>query len=269
MDVTLETTSETDQQLIDLQLQLETDMMTGGIERFRKERDAAIERGKESHTVHGRAIIARLVSDLADGIKEWIDSPSNTSRDIAWKKLNQNNPEQLAYLSLATLVDSISRKNTLMYVARTIGSAIEIQDRLDRWIADEGDIARNTIKQSMKKAYGARRFGLTHKMNKDGYKENTWLQSERVHVGFKMVDLIIQSTGIIKLSTQQVKRTNKTTYVVPEKDTVEWIEAFNSFAETHRPRLLPCVIVPKDWTDVTGGGFHGHEINKLPIVRRR
>ena len=36
MDVTLET----DQDLIDHQLQLETEMMTGGIERFRKERDA-------------------------------------------------------------------------------------------------------------------------------------------------------------------------------------------------------------------------------------
>lgn len=265
MDVTLET----DQDLIDHQLQLETEMMTGGIERFRKERDASIERGKESHTLHGRAIIARLVADLTVAVQDWIDNPSNTSRDIAWKKVSNNNPEQLAYLSLVTLVDSISRKNTLMYVARSIGSAVEIQDRLDRWIADEGDIARNTIKQAMKKAYGARRYGLTNKMNKDGYKQNTWQQSERVHVGFKMVDLIIQSTGIVKLNTQQVKRTSKTTYVIPETDTVEWIDAFNSFAETHRPRLLPCVIVPKDWTDVTGGGFHGHEINKLPIVRRR
>lgn len=265
MDVTLET----DQDLIDHQLQLETEMMTGGIERFRKERDASIERGKESHTLHGRAIIARLVDDMTVAIREWLDNPSNTSRDIAWKRVNDVHPEQLAYLSLVTLVDSISRKNTLMYVARSIGSAIEIQDRLDRWIADEGDIARNTIKQAMKKAYGARRYGLTNKMNKDGYKENTWQQSERVHVGFKMVDLIIQSTGIVKLNTQQVKRTSKTTYVIPETDTVEWIDAFNSFAETHRPRLLPCVIIPKDWTDVTGGGYHGHEINKLPIVRRR
>ena len=265
MDVTLET----DQDLIEHQLQLETEMMTGGIERFRKERDASIERGKESHTLHGRAIIARLVHDLTLAIEEWKSNPTNTSRDIAWKKVKDIQAEHIAYLSLTTLVDSISRKNTLLYVARSIGSAIEIQDRLDRWIADEGDIARNTIKQAMKKAYGARRYGLTNKMNKDGYKENTWQKSERVHVGFKMVDLIIQSTGIVRLNTQQIKRTSRTTYVVPETGTVEWIDAFNSFTETNRPRYLPCIIVPKDWTDVTGGGYHGHEINKLPIVRRR
>jgi DNA-directed RNA polymerase len=265
MDVTLET----DQDLIDHQLQLETDMITGGIERFRKERDASIERGRESHTLHGRVIVSRLVDDVALGIEEWIKTPSNVSRDIAWKKVKDCNAEQLSFLSLVTLVDSISRKNTLMYVARSIGASIEIQDRLDRWIADEGDIARNTIKQAMKKAYGARRYGLTNKMNKDGYKENAWLQSERIHVGFKMVDIIIRSTGIVKLSTQQAKRGRKTTWVVPEMETLDWINSFNSFAETHRPRLLPCVIVPKDWTDVTGGGYHGHEINKLPIVRRR
>ena len=75
MDVTLET----DQDLIDHQLQLETEMMTGGIERFRKERDASIERGKESHTLHGRAIIARLVDDMTIAIREWLDNPSNLS----------------------------------------------------------------------------------------------------------------------------------------------------------------------------------------------
>lgn len=265
MDVTLET----DKDLFEQQLELETEMLTGGIQRFRKARDRSIDRGMESHTAHGRAIVSRIVDTVADGLREYLDNPSNKSRDIAWKRIKDMDVEQVAYLSVVSLVDSISRKNTLLYVARTIGANVEIQDRLERWIHSEGDVAKNTIKQAMKKAYGARRYGLTNKMNKDGYKENTWQKSERVHVGFKMVDLIIQSTGIVRLNTQQIKRTSRTTYVVPETGTVEWIDAFNSFTETNRPRYLPCIIVPKDWTDVTGGGYHGHEINKLPIVRRR
>lgn len=265
MDVTLET----DQDLIDHQLELEADMVTGGINRFRKERDRAIDSGKESHTLHGRAITARLVEAVKHGIDEWLANPSNVSRDIAWKRVNHMDTEQLAYLSLVTMVDTISRKNTLMFVARGIGSAIEIQERLDRWVSDEGDVARNTIKQAMKKAYGARRYGLTHKMNKDGYKDTEWTKAERVHVGFKMMDIIIQTTGVVKLHTQQTEKKKKATYVVPEKETEEWIEAFNAFAEASRPRYLPCVIPPKDWTDVRGGGYHGLEIDQLPIVRRR
>ena len=266
MDVTLET-DETD--LFNRQIALEADMLTGGVQRFRKARDRAIETGRESTTQHGRAIIANLVETVAQGIKEWMDNPSNKSRDIAWKKLQSMDIEQVAYLSLATLVDSLSRKNTLMHVARSIGSNVEIQDRLDRWIAAEGSIAHNVIKEAMKKAYGARRYGLTHKMNKDGYKDTEWEKSERVHVGFKMVDLIIQSTGLVKLDTQQVQKRRRATYVVPTEGTSEWITRFNAWRETLHPRYTPCIYEPKAWTDVKGGGYHGHIIDELPIVRRK
>jgi len=265
----LDVTLETEQKLIEEQLQLETDMMTGGIHRFRKIKDTAIDKGKESHTPHGRAIVSRLVHAVSGSVVQFINNPTNTSRDIAWKNLKDMDAEQVAYLSLVTLVDSISRKNTLLFVARTIGSNLEIQDRLDKWIHSEGDTATNTIKLAMKKAYGARRFGLTNKMNKDGYKKTEWLKSERVHVGFKMVDLIIQSTGVIKLDTQQTERKRRATYVVPTQDTLEWIEAFNEYMEGSRPRYLPCIIPPKDWTSIKGGGYHGHQIDELPIVRRK
>lgn len=265
MDVTLET----DDDLFERQLELETEMLTGGIQRFRKARDRSVDKGMESHTAHGRAIVSKIVDTVAEGLKEYIDNPSNKSRDIAWKRIKEMDIEQVAYLSVVSLVDSISRKNTLLYVARTIGANVEIQDRLERWIHSEGSIAKNTIKQAMKKAYGARRYGLTNKMNKDGYKETEWQKSERVHVGFKMVDLIIQHTAIIRLDTQQTERKRRATYVVPTEGTLEWINAFNEYLETSRPRYLPCIIPPKQWTDVRGGGYHGHDIDELPIVRRK
>lgn len=262
-------TLETNKDLFQQQIELEADMLTGGIQRFRRATDKAIEKGRESHLPHGRAIVARVVGAVAEGIKEYIANPNNPSRDIAWKRIKDMDAEQVAYLSVVSLVDSISRKNTLLFVARTIGTNIEMQDRLDRWVHAEGSVARNTIREAMKKAYGARRYGLTHKMNKDGYTESTWLKSERVHVGFKMVDLIIQQTGIIKLDTQQTTSRRRATYVHPTEGTLEWIHAFNEHIETSRPRYLPCIIEPKDWTDVRGGGYHGHDIDELPIVRRK
>ena len=123
-----------------------------------------------------------------------------------------------------------------MHVARSIGSNVEIQDRLDRWIAAEGSIAHNVIKEAMKKAYGARRYGLTHKMNKDGYKQTEWENSERVHVGFRMVDIIIQTTGLVKLDTQQEHKRKRATYVVPTDGTMEWVKT-----STHGKK--PCILV--------------------------
>jgi DNA-directed RNA polymerase len=262
-------TLETNQDLFEHQLELEADMLTGGVNRFRKARDKAIEKGRESHLPHGRAIVGTVVGQVAQGIEQYLANPSNPSRDIAWKRVRDMDAEQVAYLSVVSLVDSISRKNTLLHVARTIGTNIEMQDRLDRWVHAEGSVAKNTIKEAMKKAYGARRYGLTHKMNKDGYEESAWLKSERVHVGFKMVDIIIQHTGIVKLDTQQTERRRRATYVKPTDGTLEFIKAFNEYMEVSRPRYLPCIVPPKDWTDVQGGGFHGHDIDELPIVRRK
>lgn len=268
MVVTLET-NETETDLIQEQLSLETDMLTGGIQRYRSEVSKAVDKGMESNTVYGRAIVSRLVETVTNGLKDYLAHPTNTSRDIAWKKLKEMLPEEVAYLSIVSMVDSISRKNTLLYVARTIGGNVEIQDRLDRWVHSEGDVAKNTIKSAMKKAYGARRYGLTNKMNKDGYEESAWLKSERVHVGFKMIDIIIQTTGIVKLDTQLVSSKRRATYVIPTEDTMDWIKAFNEYIEPSRPRYLPCIIPPKEWTSVKGGGYHGHDIDELPIVRRK
>ena len=72
-----------------------------------------------------------------------------------------------------------------------------------------------------------------------------------------------------KLDTQQTERKRRATYVIPTEETEQWIGAFNTYMETSRPRYLPCVIPPKQWTDVRGGGYYGHEIDKLPIVRRK
>jgi len=268
LDVTLEINdNETD--LIQEQLQLETDMLTGGVSRFRRTTEQAIQKGMESNTAHGRAIVIRLVKTVAQGLKEHLDNPSNISRDISWKKLNGMDVDTVAYLSIVHLVDAISSKNTLLYVARSLGAGIEIQDRLDRWIADEGDIARNTIKQAMKKAYGARRYGLTNKMNKDGYTSTSWSKSERVHVGFKMIDIIIRTTGLVRLDTQVTSRKRRSTCVIPSEETMHWIKEYNKYVEVLKPKYLPCIIPPKQWTDVTGGGYHGHDIDELPIVRRR
>jgi len=250
------------------QLQLEADMMTGGITRYRKNMDKAIASNRESQTLHGRVIVSRIVEAVSEGVKA-IQQHPKSNRDITHRLIKNMDADAVAYLACVSLVDSLSKKTVLLHVARTIGSNIEIQDRLDRWIASEGSVATNTIKQAMKKAYGARRYGLTNKMNKDGYKDTEWDKTERIHVGLRMIDIIIRETGIIHIHPEVVSKNKTVNHVRATKSTEDWVKAFNEFAETAKPRYAPCIIVPKDWTDVTGGGYHGQVIDELPIVRRK
>jgi DNA-directed RNA polymerase len=253
---------------LETQLSLEQEMITAGIDRYRKAIDKAVSSKAESRTQHGQAIVSHTVSAVTEGIKDILLNPKS-NRDITYKYVKDMNTEEVAFLSLITLIDGISVRQGLLFIANNIGSSLEMQDRLDKWVAAEGEVATNTIKLAMKKGLGARRYGLTHKMNKDGYKETEWSKSDRIHVGCRIIDIIIRTTGLIELEKQRVSKNKTTTIVKATKETEDWIKGFNEYAEVARPRFAPCLIVPKDWTDVTGGGYYSDYIPELPIVRRR
>ena len=55
--------------------------------------------------------------------------------------------------------------------------------------------------------------------------------------------------------------------VVPNAKTLNYIMEFNAKAEVARPRYVPTIIPPKDWTRVWGGGYYATVINNLPLIR--
>lgn len=242
-------------------------MADAGVERYRNNLKKSTEKGKESRTLHGRTIIAHAIDSVAEGIDEVKATKGN--RGIAKKKIKDLPSDMLAYLSLTSAVDGLSSNgSTLMVLAHKIGKAIEIQDRLQIWVADAGKDALKVIDMANEKGYSAKAVGLIHKMNKEGYSSTAWTNEQLLHVGFSMVDAIITKTGLLKLETISIGRKKVTTYVQPTEKTTEWIKAFNTTAETWRPKLAPCLIEPKDWTDIVGGGYHSPALEPLSIVRK-
>lgn len=249
------------------QLELEREMLDAGISRFRSEMGAALSSSRESHSQHGRAVVSRVVGEVSKGVAEFQALDTN-HRNIAHQKLKDMNPDKVAYLALVSMVDGLSKSNPLLKVGSSIGSNVEMQDRLDKWVSDTGEVARNTIKKANEKGSTARRFGLTNKMNKDGYDYLKWTKEERAHVGLRLVDIIISKTAIVKLERLHTGRKKTTTYLRATETTEDWVKAFNKHMEVMRPRWTPCIIPPKEWTDIYGGGYYADFLEDLPIIRR-
>ena len=76
------------------QLALELEMLQAGIDRYQSNTSKLLEKGIESKTKHGRAVIAAVVNAVADGVDE-IQSSTTSNRDIAKKKLQGMNPSQI------------------------------------------------------------------------------------------------------------------------------------------------------------------------------
>ena len=248
---------------------LEMNMVEAGVNRFWHTVNKMKEKGLESATKHGRVLIQTHLELLAEGIDE-VKNTSSNNRNIAKKKLQDIDSYIASYLVMISLIDNLTSRCSVLKLATNIAKRLEDQIKLQLWVEQEGDIARNVIKKANEKTRSGRiqkRKGLNHKMNKDGFQFKEWTREERRQVGCKMIDLVITKTGLV--ANQKFKSGNGryTHYIIAIPETVEYITNFNQKAEVARPRYLPTIIPPKKWTRVWGGGYYANIINDLPLVR--
>ncbi len=251
---------------IDEQIALEIEMVNAGIARYEKERIKLEERGMSSKTKHGRALLASVVSAVAAQVQQVKDNKTS-NRDVARKKLADVDAEKAAYLALIATIDGVAKRFTLLKIARAVGMNIEDQWRLQEWLKTDPETATNVLRLAEEKSgRHHKRRGLVHKMNADGHL-NGWSNEERIFVGLRLIDAIIVSTGIFELRLFTTGKNKTTTFVEATAETLEWIRSFNEAAMLRRPRYVPCIIEPKPWEDVWGGGYYSDAINRLPMVR--
>jgi len=252
---------------VEEQIQLEHEMVNAGIARYDAQNRKLVEKGHEAKTTYGRAMISSIVEAVTEGIKELQVVDKSSRRCVARKKLRDMNAEQVAFLSLISVVDTVSKRHSLLKVARFVGMYIEDQWRLEQWLKDDPECAKNMIKKAQEKSSRRhKRMGLIHKMNADGH-DTAWTNEERIFVGAKLIDVIIRTTGIVRLTKLKTAKNKTTTYVEATPETLNWIKSFNELKASKKPRYAPCIIPPKDWEGIYGGGYYSTIINRLPLVR--
>ena len=186
---------------LDEQIELEHQMVQSGIERYGKQHSDLMGKNLGSKTKHGRTIIKGIVEPLETQIQKLYDSKT-TPRNICRNLTKSMDAGQVAYLALVCVIDNLATASTLLKVARSVGIQVETQKRLDDWLHLDDGVAKNMIKEAEKKSdkgFDHKRYGLDHKIKSDGHEIVHWTNEQRIQVGVKLIDLIIEHTGIIKL----------------------------------------------------------------------
>ena len=96
-----------------------------------------------------------------------------------------------------------------------------------------------------------------------------WTKTERLHLGSKLIDLLIQTTGLMEVKTVQFGRRKRVIYLQANKATLYWIENVNKEGEGLHPYFYPCVVPPLDWSSPFNGGYHTKRIDTLPLIKTR
>lgn len=267
----IHTTPEDD--LMSVQIALEEAMTQRGAERYLRDVAKAIQMGREESTAYSTTILAHRVESLADAIDAWKETSSKGAAgrfSATYPKVKDVPSTMLAFLTLKSVLSGISGLRTLQFVGVSIGTAVEDELRYSKIRENERKAYDKILIGAKKRTSGHYRHMYAVRQAErleDGWVR--WARTDRLHVGIKLLDLCIQTVGLVELTHQKVDKDQSIKYVKALPETLEWIEKKNEVTQFLRPVYEPMVVQPKDWTTPFNGGYISSNIKPLKMVKSK
>ncbi len=275
------------------QLQLEHEAYTEGERRFIKNLERQTERGELADNQVAKPLMQTLVPKIAQAVKEWHDGPDgkmSTSRpSVAFTMLSTEEKavkdrslriscESAAVIILKVILSKLVKPEGIPItpMASAIGRTLEDEIRFGRIRDKEKEHFKKAIAENLNKRAGASykkayMQAVETSMLEQGQLEDawgTWSPTEAVHVGIKMLEIVIQSTQLVELKRYGAGNAAADVEMVHLSDF--WVKkmAQRGFSLAGiAPVYQPCVVPPKPWTGVVGGGYWAKGRRPLPLIR--
>lgn len=275
------------------QLQLEHEAYTEGERRFIKNLERQTERGELADNQVAKPLMQTLVPKIAQAVKEWHEGPDgklSTSRpSVAFTMLSTEDKavkdrslriscESAAVIVLKVILSKLVKPEGIPItpMASAIGRTLEDEIRFGRIRDKEQEHFKKAIAENLNKRAGASykkayMQAVETSMLEQGQLEDawgTWSPTEAVHVGIKMLEIVIQSTQLVELKRYGAGNAAADVEMVHLSDF--WVKkmAQRGFSLAGiAPVYQPCVVPPKPWTGVVGGGYWAKGRRPLPLIR--
>lgn len=258
--------------LIEIELRFEEEMTQRGADRFIRNTSRAVEGGREDQTAHGKTILAGRIDALGQAIATWQEEAvsGNPSRwGLAAKRIGTFSPNVLSYLTLKHVLSGLSAPRTVQFVAVAIGTAVEDEVRFMGIRAEERKIYDRLVKGAKKRTSSKYKHVYATRVAEQHDDWTHWSRTDRLHVGMKLLDLMVNSVGLVEVATNLDNSERGLKYVKALPSTLEWIEKKNGVTALMRPVYEPMVVQPKDWTNPFDGGYLSSAIKPLKLVKTK
>ncbi len=275
------------------QLQLEHEAYTEGERRFIKNLERQTERGELADNQVAQPLMQTLVPKIAQAVREWHEGPDgklSTSRpSVSFTMLSTEEKavkdrslriscESAAVIILKVILSKLVKPEGIPItpMASAIGRTLEDEIRFGRIRDKEKEHFKKAIADNLNKRAGASykkayMQAVETSMLEQGQLEDawgTWSPTEAVHVGIKMLEIVIQSTQLVELKRYGAGNAAADVEMVHLSDF--WVKkmAQRGFSLAGiAPVYQPCVVPPKPWTGVVGGGYWAKGRRPLPLIR--
>ena len=256
--------------LMQVQVQLEESMKQRGTENYTRAVNNAKSSASENHTEYGNRLVSGLTKLLAGKIQEFLDE-SNSGRAGAKHSVvrfigDSITPDQMAYLTLKTIISGISGIQTVGNISVRIGEAMEDEIRLEGIRKQEKKVYNSIVEGTMKR--GSQHYKHMYAVRRAEYFEDNWVSwggKNRSLIGSKMLDLVVTHLDLVNLDVTGSGR-SQVALISAKPSTVAWIEKYN-MAGVRSP-YEPMVVIPRDWTTPFDGGYITSNVKPFRLVKR-
>lgn len=236
------------------QLQLEEEQVEIGIKKYRDQ----LLTTSPADMPPGMALVHRCMKPLCAAIEDF-KLPRRGGRKLGHtrKFFDLFETEEIAFITARRIIESITDTEP---VQRT---AIQIAERLLQHLEykkfkKENPAYLAAVEKNLKSDnQNHRRIVTMFAKRKVGIEDTHWTNEEKLHLGVKLIDLFIESTGLVERIQEPGKHGKEGRFLLTASDEIlQWLEKQHSRCELLNPMFLPMVVPPKDWTNPHDGGYY-------------
>ena len=274
------------------QLDLEHEAYTEGEKRFKKALERAIERDEAASNRTIKPLLATLIPKVSDGLKEWLEYQCNharykakayriLTRDVEGKMWQNVDCDLVAVACVNVIISQLLKFTSpiaLQGLILDIARSVETEMRYKELRNFEKVYSKGNLKAGLAKRHGAvyrEQFAKTVEeayIDKGVYNKvwAEWSKKEREFVGTMLIKIVIETTALIELivpTQAQAVAGNECTLVTFAESYKELLQKRAGTLAGISPVFQPCVVPPKPWTGVTGGGYYATARAPLALVR--
>ena len=274
------------------QLALEHEAYELGEKRFLKMMDRQVSNGELADTAAAKPLVATLLPRLSARVAQWIDESFYVTaedgtktgrkgkRSVSQRILKECKPDVVAFITIKTTMGMIAASQGVCVVqgmAAAIGRHLEEELRFGRIRDLEQAHYKKNVKEQLEKRVGhVYKKAFLQVVEKDMLSKDmmggqawlSWSAEDTIQVGVKCLELLIESTGLVSLEREGAGIAGADSEnVVMAPEYADIISKRAGALAGIAPMFQPCVVPPKPWDSVVGGGYWANGRRPLALVR--
>jgi DNA-directed RNA polymerase len=254
------------------QVELETQMIASGMTAFFNAERKAAEQGRAADAGAPAYLSALGLKAVIEGATELLSPASNAMRrKSAFLHLKGMPADVVAAVSLKTAINWLSRPTKsepyITAAAEAVGEALEGERMVLAYQQAHPAIVEAIISKLDKTTNHAahRRRVIMASMRKNNFTVDKWDKRTKVLVGLKMLEVLLERTGMFESPTIRHGRTVQKVFRFTQ-EALDLLTTKRTELSRTMPSLAPCVIPPKPWDARGRDGGYWTPVSLRPIT---